>query len=95
MNEVEARRTLKAFGTQVTQFMDRRRELKDLAADAIKGQDRTAVALVLAQLGTETSELHRQWLQVTNLVLQEEREAYSQIARLLEQAGQAEASPTT
>jgi len=32
---------------------------------------------------------------VTNLVLQEEREAYSQIARLLEQAGQAEASPTT
>ena len=95
MNEVEARRMLKAFGTQVTQFMDRRRELKDLAADAIKGQDRAAVALVLAQLGTETSELHRQWLQVTNLVLQEEREAYSQIARLLEQAGQAEASPTT
>ena len=46
MNEVEARRMLKAFGTQVTQFMDRRRELKNLAADAIKGQDRTADAAV-------------------------------------------------
>ena len=95
MDEVEARRMLKAFGTQVTQFMDRCRELKSLAADAIEGQDRTAVAAILAQLGTETSELHRHWLQVTNLVLQEEREAYSQIARLLEQAGQAEAPQAT
>jgi hypothetical protein len=92
MHEAEAARMLKAFGAQVAQFMDRRRELKMLAANAIEGRDRTAVAAVLAQLGTETSELHRQWLQVTNLVLQEEREAYSEIARLLEQAGQAEAS---
>ena len=93
MNEAEAARMLKAFGAQVAQFMDRRRELKRLAANAIEGHDRTTVAAVLAQLGTEASELHRQWLQVTNLVLQEEREAYSEIAFLLEQAGQAEASP--
>ncbi|HYM68312.1 MAG TPA: hypothetical protein VEZ44_01845 [bacterium] len=90
MDEGEAERMLKAFGAQVAQFMDRRRELKVRAASAIEGHDRTAVAAVLAQLGTEASELHRQWLHVTNLVLQEEREAYSEIARLLEQAGQAE-----
>ncbi|HXX37323.1 MAG TPA: hypothetical protein VEP50_04105 [bacterium] len=95
MNQAKAAEMLKAFGAQVAQFMDRRRELKMLAANAIEGDDRTAVAAVLAQLGTETSELHRQWLQVTNLVLQEEREAYSEIAHLLEQAGQAEASPQT
>jgi len=78
------------FGLQVTQFMDRRRELKDLAATAIEGQDRTTVAAVLAALMTETSELHRRWLEVTNLVLEEEREAYSEMARLLERAGQTE-----
>jgi hypothetical protein len=90
MDDVEARRTLKVFGLQVTQFMGRRRELKDLAASAIEGHDRTTVAAVLASLMTETSELHRRWLEVTNLVLEEEREAYSEMARLLEQAGQAE-----
>ncbi len=90
MDDVEARRLLKLFGLQVTQFMERRRELKDLAATAIEGQDRTTVAAVLAALMTETSELHRRWLEVTNLVLEEEREGYSEMARLLEQAGQAE-----
>lgn len=90
MDEDEARKTLKVFGLQVTQFIDRRRELKSLAVDAIEGQDRTTVAAVLAALVTETSELHRRWLEVTNLVLEEEREAYSEMARLLEQAGQAE-----
>lgn len=91
MDEDEADRLLRAFGAQVAQFMERRRELKVRAANAIEGHDRTAVAAVLAQLGTEASALHRQWLHVTNLVLHEEREAYSEIARLLEQAGQAEA----
>jgi hypothetical protein len=90
MDETEARKTLKVFGLQVTQFMDRRRELKNMAVNAIEGQDRTTVAAVLAALVTETSELHRRWLEVTNLVLEEEREAYSEMARLLEQAGQAE-----
>ena len=90
MDEVEARRMLKMFGLQVTQFMGRRRELKDLAANAIEGHDRTTVAAVLASLMTETSELHRRWLEVTNLVLEEEREAYSEMARLLERAGQAD-----
>jgi len=91
MDEVEARRMLKSFDLQVTQFMGRRRELRALAVGAIEGHDRTAVAAVLAQLATETSELHRQWLQVTNLVLEVEREAYSQLARLLEQAAQKDA----
>ena len=90
MDETEARKTLKVFGLQVTQFMDRRRELKNMAVNAIEGQDRTTVAAVLAALVTETSALHRRWLEVTNLVLEEEREAYSEMARLLEQAGQAE-----
>lgn len=90
MDETEARKTLKVFGLQVTQFMDRRRELKNMAVDAIEGQDPTTVAAVLAALVTETSELHRRWLEITNLVLEEEREAYSEMARLLEQAGQAE-----
>ncbi|HEX4835497.1 MAG TPA: hypothetical protein VFW01_04090 [bacterium] len=90
MDETEARKTLKVFGLQVTQFMDRRRELKNMAVNAIEGQDPTTVAAVLAALVTETSELHRRWLEVTNLVLEEEREAYSEMARLLEQAGQAE-----
>ena len=87
MDENEARKTLKVFGLQVTQFIDRRRELKNIAVNAIEGQDRTTVAAVLAALVTETSELHRRWLEVTNLVLEEEREAYSEMARLLEQAG--------
>lgn len=90
MDEDEARKTLKVFGLQVTQFIDRRRELKSLAVNAIEGQDRTTVAAVLAALVTETSELHRRWLEVTNLVLEEERDAYSEMAHLLEQAGQAE-----
>ncbi len=90
MDEVEARRMLKLFGLQVTQFMGRRRELKDMAATAIEGQDRMTVAAVLDSLMTETSELHRRWLEVTNLVLEEEREAYSEMARLLERAGQAD-----
>ncbi len=90
MDETEARKTLKVFGLQVTQFMDRRRELKNMAVNAIEGQDRTTVAAVLAALVTETSELHRRWLEITNLVLEEERDAYSEMARLLEQAGQAE-----
>jgi hypothetical protein len=88
MDEDEARKTLKVFGLQVTQFIDRRRELKNIAVNAIEGQDRTTVAAVLAALVTETSELHRRWLEVTNLVLEEEREAYSEMAHLLEQAGQ-------
>ena len=88
MDEDEARKTLKVFGLQVTQFIDRRRELKNIVVNAIEGQDRTTVAAVLAALVTETSELHRRWLEVTNLVLEEEREAYSEMARLLEQAGQ-------
>jgi hypothetical protein len=90
MDEDEARKTLKVFGLQVTQFIGRRRELKNIAVNAIEGQDRTTVAAVLASLVTETSELHRRWLEVTNLVLEEEREAYSEMARLLEQAGQTE-----
>jgi hypothetical protein len=87
MDDLEARRMLKMFGLQVTEFMGRRRELKEQAAAAIEGQDRRAVAGVLAALMTETSELHRRWLEVTNLVLEEEREAYSEMARLLDKAG--------
>ena len=90
MEELQARQVLKEFGIQVTQFMGRRRELREQAASAIDGEDRASVAAVLASLVSETSELHRRWLQVTNLVLEEERQAYSEIARLLEQAGQGE-----
>ncbi len=90
MDDLEARRLLKMFGLQVTAFMERRRELKEQAAAAIAGQDRQTLAATLAALMTETSELHRRWLEVTNLVLEEEREAYSEMAHLLEQAGQAE-----
>lgn len=89
MDDLEARRMLKMFGLQVTAFMGRRRDLKEQAAAAIQGQDRRAVAAVLAALMTETSELHRRWLEVTNLVLEEEREAYSEMARLLDNAGSA------
>jgi len=87
MEELQARRVLKEFGIQVTQFMGRRRELREQAASAIEGEDRASVAAVLAALVHETSEMHRHWLQVTNLVLEEERQAYSEMARLLEQAG--------
>jgi hypothetical protein len=90
MEELQARQVLKEFGIQVTQFMGRRRELREQAASAIDGEDRASVAAVLAALVSETSELHRRWLQVTNLVLEEERQAYSEMARLLEQAGQGE-----
>lgn len=89
MEELQARQVLKEFGVQVTQFMERRRELREQAASAIDGEDRASVAAVLAALVSETSELHRRWLEVTNLVLEEERQAYSEMARLLEQAGQA------
>ncbi|HLW48457.1 MAG TPA: hypothetical protein VKW09_11895 [bacterium] len=88
MEEFQARQVLKEFGIQVTQFMGRRRELREQAASAIAGEDRASVAAVLAALVGETSELHRRWLQVTNLVLEEERDAYSEMARLLERAGQ-------
>ena len=87
MDDLEARRMLKMFGLQVTAFMERRRDLKEQAAAAIEGEDKRAVAAVLAALMTETSELHRRWLEVTNLVLEEEREAYSEMARLLDNAG--------
>ena len=93
MDDLEARKVLKVFGMQVTGFMGRRRELTEQAATAILGQDRHTLTALLATLMTETSELHRRWLEVTNLVLQEEREAYSEMARLLEQAGQAESPP--
>src|SRR5437588_9857459 len=90
MDNLEARKVLKDFGMLVTDFMGRRRELTEQAATAILGQDRQTLTQLLATLMTETSELHRRWLEVTNLVLQEEREAYSEMARLLEQAGQTE-----
>lgn len=90
MEELQARQVLKEFGIQVTQFMGRRRELREQAASAIDGEDRASVAAVLAALVSETSEMHRHWLQITNLVLEEERQAYSEMARLLEQAGQHE-----
>jgi hypothetical protein len=90
MEELQARQMLKEFGIQVTQFMGRRREMREQAASAIAGEDRASVAGVLAALVSETSELHRHWLQVTNLVLEEERQAYSEMARLLEQAGQSD-----
>ena len=88
MEDLRARQVLKEFGIQVTQFIGRRRELREQAASAIAGEDRASVAAVLASLVSETSEMHRRWLQVTNLVLEEERQAYSEMARLLEQAGQ-------
>jgi hypothetical protein len=94
MDDLEARKVLKVFGAQVTEFMGRRRELTEQAATAILDQNREALTTLLATLMTETSELHRRWLEVTNLVLQEEREAYSEMARLLEQAGQAERTTT-
>jgi|GEM_PF-957986 len=90
MEELQARQVLKEFGIQVTQFMGRRRELREQAASAIEGDDRASVAAVLSSLVSETSEMHRRWLQVTNLVLEEERQAYSEMARLLEQAGQSD-----
>lgn len=89
MEAVEVRRVLKAFGTQVTEFMDRRRELTGRAAAALESRDRAAVAAVLAALMTETSALHHRWLEVTNVVLEEERAAHSEMARLLEQAAEA------
>jgi hypothetical protein len=90
MDDLEARKVLKVFGLQVTEYMGRRRELTDQAATAILGHDRQALTALLATLMTETSELHRRWLEVTNLVLEEEREAYSEMARLLERAGETE-----
>ncbi len=93
MEDLQARQVLKEFGIQVTQFMGRRRELQAQAASAIDGEDRASVAAVLAALVSETSEMHRRWLQVTNLVLEEERQAYSEMARLLEQAGQGDLPP--
>ncbi len=94
MDDLEARKVLKVFGAQVTEFMGRRRELTEQAATAIIDQNREVLASLLATLMSETSELHRRWLEVTNLVLQEEREAYSEMARLLEQAGQTERTST-
>jgi len=93
MEDLRARQVLKEFGIQVTQFIGRRRELREQAASAIAGEDRAFVAAVLAALVSETSEMHRRWLQVTNLVLEEEREAYSEMAHLLEQAGQGDSPP--
>jgi N-acetylglucosamine-6-phosphate deacetylase len=90
MDDLEARKVLKVFGAQVTEFMGRRRQLTEQAAGAIMDHNREALTGLLATLMTETSELHRRWLEVTNLVLQEEREAYSEMARLLERAGQSE-----
>jgi hypothetical protein len=92
MEELQARQVLKEFGIQVTQFMGRRRELREQAVSAIEGEDRASVAAVLAALVSETSEMHRRWLQVTNLVLEEERQAYAEMARVLEQAGQTDVS---
>ncbi len=94
MDDLEARKVLKVFGAQVTEFMGRRRELTERAATAILDQNREVLTSLLATLMSETSELHRCWLEVTNLVLQEEREAYSEMARLLEQAGQTERTNT-
>jgi hypothetical protein len=94
MDDLEARKVLKVFGEQVTEFMGRRRELTEQAATAIVDQNREVLTSLLATLMSETSELHRRWLEVTNLVLQEEREAYSEMARLLEQAGQTERTST-
>ncbi len=94
MDDLEARKVLKVFGEQVTEFMGRRRELTERAATAIVDQNREVLTSLLATLMSETSELHRRWLEVTNLVLQEEREAYSEMARLLEQAGQTERTST-
>src|ERR1700741_596288 len=46
MDELQARQVLKEFGIQVTQFMGRRRELREQAASAIQGEDRASVAAV-------------------------------------------------
>lgn len=88
MDPEEVRRILTAFGTQVTEFMDRRRELADRAAQALEHHDRSTVAALLAALMTETSALHQRWLEVTHVVLEEERTAYSEMARLLERAAE-------
>ena len=95
MDDLEARKVLKVFGAQVTEFMGRRRELTEQAATAIVGHDRQRLTALLATLMSETSELHRRWLEVTNLVLEEERAAYSEMARLLEEAGQTERTTTS
>jgi len=95
MDDLEARKVLKVFGMQVTAFMGRRRELTEQAATAIVDHDRQTLTALLATLMSETSELHRRWLEVTTLVLQEEREAYSEMARLLEEAGQTEKTTTS
>ena len=95
MDDLEARKVLRVFGAQVTEFMGRRRQLTAQAASAIMDQNRETLTMLLATLMSETSELHRCWLEVTNLVLQEEREAYSEMARLLEQAGQTERPSTS
>ena len=95
MDDLEARKVLKVFGAQVTEFMGRRRELTEQAATAILDQNREVFMSLLATLMSATNELHRRWLEVTNLVLHEEREAYSEMARLLEQAGQTERTSTS
>src|SRR5437867_8239721 len=63
MDDLEARKVLKVFGMQVTEFMGRRRELTERAAAAIQGDDRHTLTALLATLMTETSELHRRWLE--------------------------------
>lgn len=87
MAEELTRKLLKVFGVAVTDFEDRCREVAQQARDeASRGGDPAAFLQLFEGLVRSTLEVGRRWMEVTQLILEQQNRTCTEVLGLLDEA---------
>lgn len=87
MAEELTRKLLKVFGVAVTDFEDRCREVAQQARDeANRGGDPAAFLPLFEGLVRSTLEVTRRWMEVTQLIVEQQNRSCTEVLGLLEEA---------
>ncbi len=87
MAEELTRKLLKVFGVAVTDFEDRCLQLSQQARDETsRGSDPNAFLPLLEGLLRSTLEVTRRWMEVTQLIVEQQHRACTEVLGLLDEA---------
>jgi hypothetical protein len=88
MAEEDTRKLLRTFGVTVTNFEERSAQLLDQAKRLHQAGDSEGMLSLLKEFAGELLSLQGRWLEVTNHILAQQRQALTDIATIVSNWGQ-------
>jgi hypothetical protein len=83
MAEEDTRKLLRAFGVTVTNFEERSTQLLEQAKQLHRSGNSEGMLTLLKDFAGELLDLQGRWLEITNHVLAQQRQALTEIATLV------------